>query len=106
MINHIKIGPVIIRTGSKNLAPWGFPRLRVGGLSLWSWSNTGEWMPASYHPRSSITWLWSVAIRWQPRWRLGVARSQNFISGEWRADLGPLAVRCCWQERMPRREGQ
>ena len=36
MGNWIALGPVRIRIGSKYLAPWGFPRLQIGGLSLWS----------------------------------------------------------------------
>jgi hypothetical protein len=61
--NFISLGPVTLRVGSKHLAPWGFPRIQIGGLSLWSWSNSGQFVPASYHPRSSITWLWTVWIR-------------------------------------------
>lgn len=72
MSNHFKLGPVIIRTGSKHLAPWGFPRVRIGGLSLWSRSNTGAWIPASYHPKSSITWLWSIWVSRSPRWGFSV----------------------------------
>jgi hypothetical protein len=60
--NFITLGPVSLRVGSKHLAPWGFPRIRIGGLSLWSWTNSGHFVPASYHPRSSITWIWSAWI--------------------------------------------
>lgn len=60
--NHISIGPVRIRTGSRYLAKWGFPRLQIGGLSIWSWSNSGDLLLASYHPRRSITWLWYFGI--------------------------------------------
>lgn len=62
MRNHLRLGPVIFRVGGKNLAPWGYPRVQIGGLSIWSRTNTGELHLASYHPRSSITWLWYVGI--------------------------------------------
>jgi hypothetical protein len=62
MKNHIRIGPITLRVGSKHLAPWGFPRVQIRGLSLWSWSNNGDLHLAGYHPRRSITWLWYVAV--------------------------------------------
>ncbi|KKW92669.1 hypothetical protein [Sphingobium chungbukense] len=62
MGNYLHIGPVAIRYGSRNLAKWGFERLRVGGLAMWSRSNSGDLILASYHPRSSLYWHWSVCI--------------------------------------------
>ena len=75
--NHIKIGPVIIRVGSKHLAPWGFPRIKIGGLSLWSWTNTGQLVPASYPPRKSITWLWSLWVEPRRPWRWTLHRQSR-----------------------------
>lgn len=63
MSNHVRLGPVIIRTGSKHLAFWGFPRLRCHGVSVWTWCNDMSLILISYHPASSLTWLWSVGIR-------------------------------------------
>lgn len=60
--NHVKLGPVIIRIGGRGLAPWGYPRLQIGGLSFWSRCNNGDLHFAGYHPRRSITWLWYVGI--------------------------------------------
>ena len=60
--NYVHIGPVTIRTGSRYLAKWGFPRVQIGGLSLWSWTNSGDLQIAAYHPRASITWLWYVNV--------------------------------------------
>lgn len=60
--NHVRLGPVILRIGSRNLAPWGFPRIQIGGLSLWSRTNSGDLHLAAYHPRASLTWLWYVGI--------------------------------------------
>lgn len=62
MSNHINLGPIAIRVGSKGLAKWGWPRLRIGGLSFWSRSNNGDRHLAAYHPRKSITWVWYVAV--------------------------------------------
>lgn len=75
--NHIKIGPAIIRIGSKHLAPWGFPRLRVCGLSVWTWTNSGPLCLASYHPKTSITWLWALYIDPRRPWRWDIHRQQR-----------------------------
>ena len=77
MRNHIKIGPAIIRIGSKHLAPWGFPRLRIWGLSFWTWTNSGQLGLASYHPQSSITWLWSLWIDHRRPWRWNLHRQER-----------------------------
>lgn len=69
MRNYVRIGPVAIKVNSKGIAFWGYPRIQIGGLSLWLWSNTREFMPASYHPDASITWLWS--------WRLTRRKSAS-----------------------------
>jgi hypothetical protein len=62
MRNYLVIGPVRIRVSSRHLAPWGFARVAVGGLSLLSRTNTGHLMLASYHPAWSHTWRWAVQI--------------------------------------------
>lgn len=83
--NYIQIGPAIIRVGSKHLASWGFPRLCIGGLSVWSWTNE-EWLTlASYHPASSITWLWAVYVDPLRPWRW-VLRRQERMPRRNRAD--------------------
>jgi hypothetical protein len=62
MSNWLTLGPVSLRISSKHLAPWGFPRLRIGGYEFWTWNNDGNFMPAGYHPRNSITWIWSTTL--------------------------------------------
>lgn len=62
MRNYVHLGPVSIRVSRKHLASWGYPLVRIGGLSLLTWDNTGRLQIASYHPGWSITWLWFVAI--------------------------------------------
>jgi hypothetical protein len=75
-----KFGPVAIRTGwMPNTVRWGQPRVRIGGLTLWSRSNSGAFIPASYHPNWSATWRWTIWISkdrhhrgwlwYKPRWR-------------------------------------
>lgn len=62
MRNHIRIGPVTLRIGSKLLASWGFPRVTIGGMSIWSRTNGGEVLLLAYHPRDCTTWHWSIGI--------------------------------------------
>ena len=40
--------------------------LRIGGLSLFTRTNTGDLSLAAYHPKRSITWLWFVHITRRP----------------------------------------
>lgn len=63
MRNYLVLGPIRIRVSSKHLAPWGYARVAIGGLSLLSRANTGDLMLASYHPSWSHTWRWSVMLR-------------------------------------------
>ena len=77
MRNHIRLGRVSVRIGSKHLAPWGFPRLRVFGLSFWTWTNSGQLCLAGYHPRSSITWLWSLWVDPRKPWRWTLHRQEK-----------------------------
>lgn len=65
-MSYLTLGPIAIRYGSKGLAKWGYPRLEIGGLSFWSWTNGGDFSLAAYHPRSSLTWLWFVHITRRP----------------------------------------
>jgi hypothetical protein len=62
MGNYLSLGPVRLRVSSRHLAPWGYEWFGIYGLSLFSHSNSGEFILASYHPRKSITWIWSLAI--------------------------------------------
>mgnify|MGYP003442713766 FL=1 len=99
--NHIKLGPVRIRVGSHRLAPWGFPRVQVGGLSLWSWNNTGGLNIASYHPAWSITWLWYVCITKRDRGYGPVfsAESRRHMAEQYEAG-NPYADRPRWFHRF------
>lgn len=65
-MTHLTLGPVVIRYGSEHLAKWGYPRLQIGGLSFWSWTNGGDFSLAAYHPRSSLTWVWFIHIGKRP----------------------------------------
>lgn len=61
-MNYLKLGPVRVRVSTKYLAPWAFSLVVVGGLSLWSRDSGGRRIVASYHPRRSPTWYWSVSV--------------------------------------------
>ena len=65
-MSYLKAGPVLIRYSSKGMAKWGYPRIEIGGLSFWDWTNGGDFSLAAYHPRSSITWLWFIHISRNP----------------------------------------
>lgn len=99
MGNWIRLGPVRIRIGSKYLAPWGFPRLQVGALSLWSYWNDGTFCPAAYHPRSSITWLWQTRLErgeWKPPYQYNSTGGRDVqLPFGWKLHI-------MWQDRMPR----
>ena len=101
MSNWIHVGPVHIRVSGKHLAPWGFPRLQIGGLRLWSWWNDGDFAPASYHPRSSITWLWQTKLHrkgWRPPYQYNSTGGRDI-----RLPFG-WVLSIMWQDRMRRRE--
>lgn len=98
--NYISLGPVRIRHGSKHLAKWGFPRIAIGGLSLWTWTNTGQFTLASYHPASSITWLWAVTL-----WRaqgIRAGRSVCKYNWSWAVWFLGLGITLHRQRRMNR----
>lgn len=62
MKNYLRFGSVGIRISRKGIARWGYPLLRIGGLDLISRTSSGELTLASYHPRGSATWIWSVVV--------------------------------------------
>jgi hypothetical protein len=102
MSNYISIGPLHIRIRSKHIAPWGFPRVMVNGFSVWSWTNSGELCLASYHPRSSITWLWAFYVGWS--WRVwGLSGRHIRRPSVKELHIGPAVMRIEVQDRMPRR---
>ncbi len=51
---------------------------RIGGLSFLSRSTDGSIMLASYHPRRSPTWHWSVSLT-----RGGIAHRATRRHGQW-----------------------
>lgn len=60
--NYHSLGPVSICISRKGIASWGYECLRIGGLRLFTRNSNGSYCIASYHPRSSGTWYWSVSI--------------------------------------------
>lgn len=99
MRNYVVMGPVRIKVSNKHLAQWGFPLVDVGGLAIWSWTNSGEWVPLSYHPSSSITWLWSLSFSRRPTMSAPVMRHNFGGSREWRLPFG-VVLHYRWQKRM------
>lgn len=81
MRNYLHFGPVSVRISRKHLAWWGFPLLRFGGVSLFSRSNDGGYILASYHPKKSLTWHWSVTVL-VGKSRAYIGRS-NRRQGQW-----------------------
>lgn len=104
MRNHIKLGPVILRIRSKHLAPWGFPRIKVGGLSIWSWTNSGQFVPASYHAPNSLTWSWAVWVGLQKTWGFRVWGHGGPSQLTREIFIGPFRIAVFTQERTPRRD--
>lgn len=105
MSNYITAGPIALKVSNRHLAVWGYPLLKIGGLSLWTRDSGGGLGLASYHPASSLTWLWGLSVRkadW--RWFPRFARSEypRSCGGYvWFLWLG----RCFdyhWQRYMPR----
>lgn len=66
MKNYISLGSVRLRISRRYLAKWGYPLIEIGGLSLLTRCNDGRLLLASYHPRSSITWLWAITVFRRP----------------------------------------
>jgi len=60
--NYFTFGPLRIRINSKHLAGWGYPSIAIGGLSLFTWTNTGGLTLASYQPRNE-TWHWAFVVQ-------------------------------------------
>lgn len=100
-MSYIHIGPVAIRVGTKGLASWGYDMIHVGGLSIGSRVNDGSLNLISYHPRSSLTWLWFVNLRREPN-RPRRPRFAHFLR-HWSLDL-PFGwtISAQTQDRMPR----
>jgi len=95
MRNYLTLGPLKLLISRKYLASWGFPLLRVGGLSLWSKSSNGERILASFHPRDSLTWHWSLSITkqmWSAEAREG--RAQLYREGN------PYVTAPSWRDRF------
>lgn len=98
MRNYLTLGPVRLLVNRQYLASWGYPRLSIGGLSLWSKSNNGDRTLASYHPRDSLTWHWSVSITkrnpamWSAEAREG--RAQLYREGN------PFITAPSWRDRF------
>lgn len=81
MRNYLSFGPVSIKLHNRGQAAWGYPGIRIGGLSLLARSSNGNLVLASYHPRSSMTWLWSVSLGRRNGDRT-ICRSQHRV-GQW-----------------------
>lgn len=88
----IIIGPVQLRLSSHNLCWWGFPRLKIGGLTIWSWHSDGALGLAAYHPKGSTAWHWSISL----------TRRQRYFKG-WRSITPPELRRGQWHDyyRLP-----
>lgn len=98
--NWVRLGPVSIRIGSRHLASWGYPRIAIGGLSIWSRMNTGQRILVSYHPRRSVTWVFSLqGSMWlkprRPHWH----KSRRSFS----ASFGFFGFMLSWQAPMWRK---
>jgi len=114
--NHIRLGPVIFRWSSKNLAPWGFPRLKIWGFSFWSWDNSGRFMPFSYHRRDSLTWRFTSSVGLSRNrddegnlpggWLIARRVVNQNGSGQAIFAIGRLAFHWHWQQHMFRRKRQ
>lgn len=81
-MNYLTCGPISIRVSRKHLAKWGFPLVRLGGLSLFGRDNTGRLQLAAYHPRKSLTWHWFVQL-----YRTPIAK-RGFFDLQWRKGFG------------------
>lgn len=84
MRNYLCLGPLALKISNRGIANWGYERLKIGPLSVWSRSSSGERMIASYR-RPNETWRWCVGIGKWPVGRAGiVSREQpQFRRGQW-----------------------
>lgn len=62
-MNYLSFGPIRLRVSRRGLAPWGYERLGIGGLRMFSRDSGGGLVLASYHPRRSSTWHWSISVK-------------------------------------------
>lgn len=82
MKNYILFGPVALRISSRLLAPWGYERIKIGGLSLFTRTSAGDLSIASYHPGGQSTWNWSLTLMHWGTSNTWVARSK-IRRGQW-----------------------
>lgn len=82
MKNYISVGPVSIKLSNRHLAGWGFPSVCIGGLSFLCRASNRALILASYHPRSSGTWYWSISIAKSGINRKLVRRAER-RTGQW-----------------------
>ena len=77
MRNYISLGPVSIKISNRNLAWWGYERLRIGPLSFGSWANNGDYCLASFQKKTEC-WRWAVYLsrRSHPVGRAKIRRAQ------------------------------
>jgi predicted metalloenzyme YecM len=61
MRNFISFAGICLRINNKNLANWGFSRLRVGPLSFGSRTNGGDYCLISYQKHNEC-WRWAVYV--------------------------------------------
>lgn len=81
MKNYFKIGPLRVRVSSKHLAPWGYERVGIGGLSFFSRSSDGAMILASYMPKGQ-TWHWSFSVH-KRKWPRGWIARDRLRTGQW-----------------------
>lgn len=103
MKNYLRLGPVSIKVSNKYQAAWGYPMVRIGGLSILTRDSGGGMNLMGYHPRSSLTWLWFINA-----YRGKAMAPQKWGSHGHRDFSLPFGwvLRYHWQKRMNRRVGQ
>jgi hypothetical protein len=84
------------------MVSWGYPRIQIGGLSLWYWTNSGDFSLVSYHPRWSLTWLWFVRITRRPGrgYASTFSREERRRMAELHRQGNPYAARPRWFHRF------
>lgn len=67
MKNLLVLGPLRVRLSRKGLASWGYARIEIGGLRLFSRTNSARtYNLAAFHSSHSLTWRWVLSISRQP----------------------------------------
>lgn len=95
-MKHLYIPPVLIRL---QRATWGYPLVRIHGLSLFTKTNDGALNIASYHPANSITWLWMLQVSFS-RKALKPGRWISRVGRGWSVWALGLSVSWWTQEKM------